>query len=87
MALGGIGSALGAFLGGILLGIVEAFASFSISGAWADAISYTIFLIVQIPGFIREIIRKSVIYVREKTDNVCDRFDVSARGDTFYPRY
>lgn len=46
MALGGIGSALGAFLGGILLGIVEAFASFSISGAWADAISYTIFLIV-----------------------------------------
>ncbi len=46
MALGGIGSASGAFLGGILLGVIEQLASFFVSGAWADAIAYAIFLAV-----------------------------------------
>jgi branched-chain amino acid transport system permease protein len=44
MALGGMGSASGAFLGGILLGVIEEFASFFVSGAWANAIAYAIFL-------------------------------------------
>jgi len=46
MAIGGVGSASGAFVGGILLGVIEQFASFFVSGAWADAIAYAIFLMV-----------------------------------------
>lgn len=46
LALGGIGSVLGALLGGIILGVLESLASFFISGGWADAISYAVFLLV-----------------------------------------
>ena len=46
LALGGMGSVTGAFLGGILLGVLESVGSFVISGGWADAISYGAFLIV-----------------------------------------
>ena len=46
LALGGIGSVYGALLGGILLGLIESLASFFLSGGWADAISYMVFLIV-----------------------------------------
>ena len=46
LALGGLGSIGGAFLGGILLGVLESLASFFISGGWADAVSYGVFLLV-----------------------------------------
>lgn len=46
LALGGIGNILGAFLGGILLGVLESTSSFFISGGWSDAITYAVFLIV-----------------------------------------
>jgi len=46
LALGGIGSVVGALLGGILLGLLESLASFFFSGGWSDAISYAAFLIV-----------------------------------------
>jgi ABC-type branched-subunit amino acid transport system permease subunit len=44
LALGGLGSVWGAFLGGVLLGVLESWGSFFISGGWADAISYGVFL-------------------------------------------
>ena len=46
LALGGMGSVSGAFLGGVLLGVVESFGSFFISSGWADVISYVVFLLV-----------------------------------------
>jgi branched-chain amino acid transport system permease protein len=46
LALGGLGSVGGAFLGGVLLGVLESLASFFISGGWSDAISYGVFLAV-----------------------------------------
>jgi branched-chain amino acid transport system permease protein len=46
VALGGVGSVGGALLGGILIGIIESVGSFLIGGVWADAISYSVFLIV-----------------------------------------
>lgn len=46
LAFGGIGSIAGAFLGGILLGVLESTSSFFISGGWADAITYAVFLSV-----------------------------------------
>ena len=46
LALGGLGSVGGAFFGGILLGVLESLASFLISGGWADAVSYGVFLAV-----------------------------------------
>ena len=46
MALGGVGSALGALLGGILLGFIESMGGFLVSGGWADAIAYGVFLLV-----------------------------------------
>jgi branched-chain amino acid transport system permease protein len=46
LALGGLGSVSGALLGGIILGVLESFAAFFISGGWADAISYAVFLLV-----------------------------------------
>lgn len=46
LALGGLGSVRGAFLGGVLLGVLESLASFLISGGWADAVSYGVFLLV-----------------------------------------
>lgn len=46
LALGGMGSVLGAFLGGVLLGVVESYGSFFITSGWADVISYLVFLCV-----------------------------------------
>jgi len=46
LALGGIGSVVGALFGGILLGLLESLASFFFSGGWSDAISYAAFLTV-----------------------------------------
>jgi branched-chain amino acid transport system permease protein len=46
VAFGGLGSVVGAFLGGILLGVIESMGSYMISGGWADAISYGAFLLV-----------------------------------------
>jgi branched-chain amino acid transport system permease protein len=48
LALGGMGSVTGAFLGGVLLGVVESFGAFFISSGWADVISYVVFLLVLI---------------------------------------
>ncbi len=48
VAFGGLGSVVGAFLGGVLLGVVESMGSYMISGGWADAISYGAFLLVLI---------------------------------------
>lgn len=46
VAFGGIGSVGGAMFGGILLGVIESVSSYTISGGWADAISYGAFLLV-----------------------------------------
>ena len=46
MAFGGIGSSLGALLGGILLGFIESIGAFLVSSGWADAIAYAVFLLV-----------------------------------------
>jgi branched-chain amino acid transport system permease protein len=46
LALGGLGNVGGALLGGILLGVIESSSSFFISGGWADAIAYAVFLLV-----------------------------------------
>jgi branched-chain amino acid transport system permease protein len=46
LTLGGVGSVTGAFLGGILLGVVESYGSFFIASGWADVISYGVFLAV-----------------------------------------
>lgn len=44
LALGGMGSVVGALMGGIILGVIESLAAFFISGGWSDAISYGVFL-------------------------------------------
>lgn len=46
LAIGGIGSVLGALLGGIILGLLESLATFFIGGGWADAVSYGVFLMI-----------------------------------------
>jgi branched-chain amino acid transport system permease protein len=46
LALGGMGSVAGAFLGGMLLGVIESFGSYVLMGGWADAIAYVVFLLV-----------------------------------------
>lgn len=46
LALGGIGNIIGAFLGGILLGVLESMSGFFVGGGWADAITYAVFLLV-----------------------------------------
>jgi branched-chain amino acid transport system permease protein len=46
LALGGLGSVSGALLGGIILGLLESWAAFFISGGWADAVGYAVFLLV-----------------------------------------
>jgi branched-chain amino acid transport system permease protein len=46
LAIGGMGSVTGVLLGGILLGIVECYGAFFITGGWADVISYAVFLLV-----------------------------------------
>lgn len=46
VALGGIGSVVGALAGGIILGLLESVGSYTLSGVWANAISYLVFLVV-----------------------------------------
>jgi branched-chain amino acid transport system permease protein len=46
LALGGLGSVSGALLGGIILGLLESWAAFLVSGGWADAMGYAVFLLV-----------------------------------------
>jgi branched-chain amino acid transport system permease protein len=46
LALGGIGNVTGALAGGILLGLIEAYVQFFISGGWTNAIAYGVFLLV-----------------------------------------
>jgi branched-chain amino acid transport system permease protein len=46
VALGGIGSVTGALFGGILLGTLESTGAYVFTGVWANAISYTAFLVV-----------------------------------------
>jgi branched-chain amino acid transport system permease protein len=46
VALGGIGSLGGAMLGGILLGVLESVGAYMFTGVWADAISFSVFLLV-----------------------------------------
>jgi len=44
--LGGIGSALGAVVGGVLLGLFEAFAAGYISAEYKDAVAFLVILAV-----------------------------------------
>jgi branched-chain amino acid transport system permease protein len=44
--LGGIGNVPGAMVGGIIIGLVEAFGSYWISAAWADVIIFSILVLV-----------------------------------------
>jgi branched-chain amino acid transport system permease protein len=46
VALGGIGSLSGAMVGGVLLGVMESLGAYWFTGVWADAISFSAFLIV-----------------------------------------
>lgn len=46
VALGGIGSLGGAMIGGILLGVMESLGAYLFTGVWADAISFSAFLLV-----------------------------------------
>lgn len=46
LALGGMGNVSGALFGGILLGVVENYTGFLLSGVWSDVISYAVFLLV-----------------------------------------
>ncbi len=46
LALGGIGNVAGALAGGIILGLIEAYTQFFISGGWTNAVAYGVFLLV-----------------------------------------
>ena len=46
LALGGMGSVIGAVFGGIILGVIESYGAFLLTGVWADAIAYGVFLVV-----------------------------------------
>ena len=46
LALGGMGSIIGALCGGIILGIIESMGAYIWTGGWADVLSYTVFLLV-----------------------------------------
>ncbi|WP_245249655.1 branched-chain amino acid ABC transporter permease [Methanolinea mesophila] len=46
--IGGLGSIPGAIVGGLILGIAENFAIFTVGGAWKDAIAFIILIIVLI---------------------------------------
>jgi branched-chain amino acid transport system permease protein len=60
--LGGIGNVRGAFLGGIILGVVEGLCGAYISSLWMDAIAFAILIIVLIykpSGILGEMVPKS----------------------------
>jgi branched-chain amino acid transport system permease protein len=44
--LGGIGNVPGAMLGGVVIGLIEAYASAYIASAWADVIIFSILVLV-----------------------------------------
>ena len=46
LAIGGMGSVVGGLFGGILLGVVENYAAFILTGGWADVVAYVVFLLV-----------------------------------------
>jgi branched-chain amino acid transport system permease protein len=46
LAIGGMGSVAGGLLGGILLGVVENYTAFFLTGGWADVVAYAVFLLV-----------------------------------------
>lgn len=46
LALGGIGNVAGALAGGIILGLIEAYTQYFISGGWTNAVAYAVFLLV-----------------------------------------
>ena len=48
VAFGGLGSVGGAFLGGVILGVLESLSSYTISAGWADAVAYGAFMLVLI---------------------------------------
>ena len=48
LTLGGIGTVHGALLGGILLGIIESFGTFTVGSAWSQAVCFAVFLLVLI---------------------------------------
>jgi branched-chain amino acid transport system permease protein len=41
-----MGSVAGGLLGGILLGVVENYTAFVLTGGWADVVAYAVFLLV-----------------------------------------
>ncbi len=46
--IGGLGSIAGAIVGGLIIGLAENFTSFTLGGAWKDAVSFIILIIVLI---------------------------------------
>lgn len=46
VVLGGMGSVLGSAVGGLLIGLVSAFASFYLSQSYSDVLTYALFLLV-----------------------------------------
>ena len=46
LALGGMGNIVGAFLGGIILGVIESLGSYIWTSGWASVLSYAVFLAV-----------------------------------------
>lgn len=44
--IGGIGNIPGAFLGGIVLGVLETFGTASLGGKWKDVFSFAILILV-----------------------------------------
>jgi branched-chain amino acid transport system permease protein len=46
LAIGGIGNVAGALVGGIILGLIEAYVQYFISGGWTNAVGYAVFLAV-----------------------------------------
>jgi Branched-chain amino acid ABC-type transport system, permease components len=46
LALGGLGNVGGALAGGIILGLIEAYTQYFISGGWTNAVAYGVFLLV-----------------------------------------
>lgn len=48
VVLGGMGNLIGALVSGIIIGIVEAFTSYYLSGSWSTLVIYVIFILVLI---------------------------------------
>jgi len=46
LAIGGIGNVAGALVGGVILGLIEAYVQYFISGGWTNAVAYAVFLAV-----------------------------------------